>query len=124
MPDLITLQNVLNIKIFDGIGSNLAVQSISESVVDKWGDSTKTFTSQGTLKAVPYSDIEKRNSYQPFGDLQEGEVDMAFKYDSSIEVGWLVTNVSGIVFQIKIIEEYPFKDGLLVKIARLAKYQA
>ena len=124
MPDLITLQNILNIKIFDGIGSDLAIQSISESTVDKWGDSTKTFTSEGTIKGVPYNDIEKRNSYQAFGDLQEGEVDMAFKHDSLIQVDWLVTNISGAVFQIKIIEEYPFKNGLLVKIARLAKYQA
>lgn len=121
-PSLADFRTTLNVKIFDSvIASNLSASSIS-STTDKWGDSTNTFTSQGTLKCVPYNAFGNRLSYQPFGDLKEGDMDMVFKYDSGIAVDWIVEYVDNQLYQIKAIEDYPYGDGILVYIARLSKY--
>jgi hypothetical protein len=89
--------------------------------MDKWGDKEKSYTSEGTLKVVPYNTFAKRTSYEPFGDLQEGETDMVFQYDSGVDTGWIIQNVNDDLMIIKDIEDYPYQGGVLVKIARLTK---
>lgn len=123
MVDVANLQNRINTKIFDLVGSNLAASSLSTSSVDKWGDAVKTYTSIGTLSAVPWFHVKGRLDYQPFGDLVAGEVDMAFKHDVNIDIGYVVL-LNNDYFEVKEIEKFPLKDGFLVVVARLAKYHS
>jgi len=119
MVNLTALQNKINTKIFDGLGSSLTVSSVASST-DKWGDATYTYTSLGSIKSVPWLHIKSRENQQPFGELQEGDVDMAFKHNQTLAVGYKVT-LSSEDYLISEIEEYPLKDGVLVKVARLKK---
>jgi hypothetical protein len=119
MVNLTSLQNKINSKIFDGLGSSLVVSSVSGST-DKWGDKSYTYTSIGTLQAVPWLHIKGSEDLQPFGELEIGSVDMAFKYNQTLAVGYKVVLNSG-DYLIQEIEEFPLKDGILVKVARLKK---
>jgi len=122
-PSLSEFRTTLNVKIFDSvIASNLSASSLSSST-DKWGDSTDSFTSVGTiLKSVPYNAFGNRLSYQPFGDLNEGDMDIVFTHDSGVQVDWVVKYVDNNLYQVKSVEDYPYGDGILVYIARLSKY--
>lgn len=119
MVNLSSLQNKINTKVFQNLGSSLLVSSVSGSTND-YGDKDFTYTSIGTVLAVPWNHIKNREDTQMFGELQTGEVDMAFKHDQSISVGYRVV-LNSENYEIKQIESFPLKDGILVKVARLKK---
>lgn len=119
MVNLTSLQNKINTKIFDGLGSHLVVSSVSGST-DKWGDKTFIYTSIGTVSAVPWMHIKNSEDLQPFGELEIGSVDMAFKFNQTLSVGYKAT-LNSEDYLITEIEEFPLKDGILVKVARLKK---
>ena len=122
MVNLTSLQNKINTKIFDGLGSSLLVESVVPSTLttDKWGDASKAYTSIGMVQTVPWLHIKGAEDMQPFGELENGSVDMAFKYNQTLDIGYRVTLRSEYYF-ITEIEEFPLLDGILVKVARLKK---
>lgn len=119
MVNVTALQNKINTKIFANLGSSLVVSSVS-GTTDKWGDKTYTYTSIGTILAVPWLHIKNSEDMQPFGELEVGSVDMAFKYNQPLAVGYKAVLGSENYF-ISEIEEFPLKDSILVKVARLKK---
>ena len=121
MVNLTSIRNKINTKVFNGLGSIVTLYSVASSTaVDKWGDATAAYTLIGSVSAVPWNLLSDREGFQPFGELSEGDVDMAFKYDQSLEQGYKAT-VMGKDYVISVVEEFPIKDGNLVKIARLRK---
>lgn len=120
MVNISNLQNKIEKKIFDALGSDYSFYAYTESTSDKWGDQTEAFGSATTITVVPYSLYANRNSYNVFGDLQEGEVDVVFKHDQSLKVGDKLV-IDDYDFIIKVVEEFPLKNENLVKIARLSK---
>jgi len=121
MVNLVGLQNRINASIFDNLGSTMVVSSLLAPSIDKYGDeSSSTWSTARTIVAVPYNLFSNRNDYQAFGNLNVGEVDIAFKNDQSLVLGMRAL-WSGNYYVIKNIEEFPIKDGNLVKVARLAK---
>lgn len=122
MVNLDNLRNKINSKVFNNLGSTLSVVALSTSTDSKWGDNTIISSSLSTVTAVPWMHIANRESFQPFGTLQEGEVDIAFKYDQTISIGNRVFgNVLTGSYLITEIENYPIANGILVKVARLKK---
>ena len=120
MVNIANLQNKIEKKIFDALGSQYSFYSRTEGSVDKWGDQTEAFGSATTITVVPYSLYANRNSYALFGDLQEGEVDIVFKFNQALKVGDKLVLGSN-TFIVKTVEEFPLKNENLVKIARLSK---
>ena len=122
MVNVTALQNKINTKIFDDLGSDLLMSSQVLGSTDKWGDATYDSPTPVSTKAVPWLHIKGRLDYQPFGDLQSGEVDMAFRYDQTIAIGYKVV-LSSIPYLISEVEEFPLANGILVKVARFRKEQ-
>lgn len=124
MVNLTALRNKIEAKVFDNLGSTFLRSAYTQGSNDKWGDNpSESYAAPGTsIVAVPWLHIKNRNTYQPFGDLQEGDVDMAFKYNQTLVVNdMLYSSVLSQSYLIKEIEEFPLADGLLVKVARLHK---
>lgn len=122
MVSLTSVQNKIDTKIFGskGLASDVVRHPYSEQSVDKWGDATITYDTSETVKAVPYSMIDKRKDFQPFGDVVEGEIIMAFKHDQTLnEKDKIVFDSKD--YYVREIEKFPFQDGWLVKIVRLVE---
>ena len=122
MVQLSSVQNKIDNKIFGtrGLASDCTRYPYSSEVISKWGDSVETYGTTETVKTVPYSLIDKRKDFQPFGDVVKGEVIMAFKHDQTL------TEKDKIVFDskdyyIREIEKFPFQNGWLVQIVRLVE---
>jgi hypothetical protein len=120
MVNVTSLQNKIGKKIFDALGSTITVKTLTSSTPNKWGDVSYVYSSGTSTVAVPYLHVANREDYNPFGDLNSGEVDMAFKHNAVIGVGDIAV-LSSVDYVIKEVEEFPLKDSILVKIARLSK---
>jgi len=120
MVNVTALQNKINKKIFDDLGSDLLVTSQLITSTDKWGDATYDTPTAVSTRAVPWLHVKGRLDYQPFGDLQSGEVDMAFKNDQTLAIGYKVV-LSSEDYLISEIEEFHLANNVLVKVARLRK---
>ncbi|RLG33403.1 hypothetical protein DRN98_03975 [Methanosarcinales archaeon] len=120
MVNVTALQTKINNKIFTNLGSDLTLTPQAISTIDKWGDATWTTPSGVVVKSVAWLHIKGREDHNPFGDLQSGEVDMAFRHDQTLEIGYMVS-LSGDNYLISEIEEFPLANELLVKVARLRK---
>jgi len=118
MVNATSARNKINNKIFDKLGSSGVRQPYVSQTVDKWGDSTITRSADETIVIVPYSYIDKRKEYFPFGTLEEGEVVMALRYDQTIQTKDLVVWDSK-TFLVENIEGFPLQDINLVNIVRL-----
>ena len=122
MVNLTALRNKINTKVFDNLGSTLSLRAYSQSSISNWGDETPSYASAVDVVAVPWLHIANRYNPLPFGDLQEGDVDMAFKYNQSLSVKDVIFGGTlSSSYIVKEIEEFPIANGLLVKVARLSK---
>jgi hypothetical protein len=120
MAVLERVRNKLSTKVFSKLGSSLTWEAYSSSSTDKWGDRTVTYSTGVTLTAVPYNLISSRQSFEKFGNLQEGEVDLVVPYTSTIGVNDRIT-FNGVVYFVKEREEYTVSDGVVAYAVRLAK---
>jgi len=84
MTLLSSIQGKIETKIFNRLGSTVTRTPYVSQTVDKWGDASITTDTNENITAVPYSYLEKREDFQMFGDLQRGEVVMAFKQDQTL----------------------------------------
>lgn len=120
MTLLTSIQDKINSKIFTRLGSTVTRTPYTSQSVDKWGDATISYDSTEDISAIPYSMIDKRTEFQPFGDTQEGEIIMAFKYNQTLNVKDKVTFDSK-DFLVRQVEKFPLQDGFIVKIVRLVE---
>jgi len=120
MTLLTSIQSKINTKIFDRLGSTVVRYPYNSQSTDKWGDATISYDSTINVTAIPYSYIDKKTDFQPFGDLQDGEVIMAFKYTQSLNEKDKITFDSK-TFLVRQVEKFPLADGVIVKIAKLVE---
>lgn len=119
MVDATVLKTKIESRVFDNLGSSATLTSVTKGTPDKWGDATDT-DSSSTVTIVAWNHIFGRQNYQPFGDLQEGEIDIAIKSDETIGLDDEIT-FNGKVYKVKVVEHYILKDINLVKVARLVE---
>jgi len=118
MVNAISARNKINNKIFDKLGSTAVRQPYVSKVVDKWGDATITRGTSETIVIVPYSYVNSRREYLPFGTLSEGEVVVALRYDQTIVSNDLVV-WDDKTFLVENIEGFPLQNINLVNIVLL-----
>ena len=118
MVNAISARNKINNKIFDKLGSTAVRQPYVSKVVDKWGDATITRGTSETIVIVPYSYVNSRRKYLPFGTLEEGEVVVALRYDQTIVSNDLVV-WDDKTFLVENIEGFPLQNINLVNIVLL-----
>jgi hypothetical protein len=125
-------------QIIDSLGSTATRYPFSSESLNKWGDSTPVYGGTGGLlmpvvmpvvfqagatesvTCVPYNAIFKRNSFQAFGDLQEGDVVMVFKDGQTLNQKDKIVYGSEDYF-VRQIENFPLQDVNLVKVVLLSK---
>jgi len=117
MATLTSIRNKLATKVFDKLGSDLTVTTLTTST-NKWGDKTTTNSSSVTVTCVPYNNIDQSKTFNPFGVAKEGEVDVIMPYDTTIETGNTVTFNSK-TYDVFGVERFPYDDGNIAFLVRL-----
>lgn len=120
MSRLASIQNKIEAKIFQGIGSDGTLETVNSKVQDKWGDETIIYNSPVAIKIVPYNLIDYSRSYLPFGDLGKNETDSVVPYGTVFAENDRIT-VDGKSYKIINIEKFPFTNGNLAYAIRLVK---
>lgn len=115
-----TIRNKLQSAVFNKLGSTLTINQVSSSSVDKWGDSTITLGSNQSTQAVPFNYVYKQLSYQPFGDLGSGQLDIVVPYGTTLEKNTSVTYSSD-TWRVTNIEDFIISGGSVAKVARLER---
>ena len=120
MATLASIQNKLLVKVFEPIGSDLTVNTLTSTSTSKWGD--KEFSSSSTvIKAVPYNQtFQGRNITNPFGEVREGQFDMVIPHTSVIKVGDTVT-FDGATLDVIEVEKFPYADGNIAFLIRVVE---
>lgn len=120
MVNAASIQNKIETKIFQGLGSTAQLAAYNEEEIDKWGDSTIEYKERSDIIVVPYNYINKRTDFQPFGDVQKGSVIMAVKHDLKLNVKDKITYDSKTLF-VRQIEKFNLQDLVLVKVIELVE---
>lgn len=117
-PSLASLRSKIQNKIFGSIASTGTVTRVTWAQ-DKWGDGTSTLGSSTSISIVPFNLVESE-SYQPFGDLMSGELDIILPYDTTFDTNDFI-DYDGQRYIIREYEEYPYQGGILAYAVRVAK---
>ena len=120
MTLLSSVRNKIGTKIFTRLGSTATRYPYTSQSVDKWGDATESYGSTENITVVPYNYIKKKTSFELFGDLQAGDLLMAFKYDQTLSEKDKIVYDGKTLF-IREIEDFIISDGVIVKVARLVE---
>jgi hypothetical protein len=115
---LAKLRDKIEVKVFQSIASDAIITRISTST-DKYGDATTTLVSSSAIKSVPYNMIDTE-SFEPFGDLQAGELDIVLPYHATFDVDDFI-DFDGNRYIIKVFEKYPYQNGTLAYAVRVAR---
>jgi hypothetical protein len=117
-----TIRIQLDNKVFIPLGKTVTLNSISAPTYNSRGEIEATSASQTTVTIVPYNIIDERQSYQKFGDLKEGEMDAAVRYDTTVNI-YDYFEIEGVNWYVKDIELNYLPDNV-VTIVRLSKEQS
>lgn len=111
----------LKSKVFDIIGKSVTFKSKGTPTYNTRGEEESVTYTSSTITVVPYNIIESRQSYEPFGDLQEGEMDVAVPYEVSITKEDILT-IESVDYEVKEVVKN-FLPGNVVTIVRVSKVQ-
>ena len=106
-------------EVFSEFGKTVTLKRKGSPVYNTWGELESHSTTETSIVAVPYNIITNRQSHQTFGNLQEGELDMAVKYDQAIAIDDVVT-IESQDYNVKEIAKNFLPDNV-VTIVRLTK---
>jgi len=111
------IREQLDSKIFGVLGKTVTLNSQSAPTYNSRGEIEVASASQSTVTIVPYNVIDARQSYQSFGNLEEGEMDAAVRYDVTVAVDDYFT-IEGEQWNVKNITKNYLPDNV-VTIVRL-----
>ena len=74
----------LQAEVFDAFGKTVTFISKSTPIYNSWGELESNTETSTSIIAVPYDILWDRKSTQVFGQLKEGEMAMAVKYDQIV----------------------------------------
>lgn len=74
-------------EVFGEFGKTVTLYTMATPTTNDWGEVIGSTWTSSSIVAVPYNIVETRKSEQPFGDLLEGDMDMAVKYNQTIIKG-------------------------------------
>jgi hypothetical protein len=111
----------LKTKVFDVIGKSVTFKSRDTPTYDDRGDYTSPSFTESTITIVPYNIMESRESFEEFGTLQEGSMDIAIPYDITVKKEDHIIIESTEYSIDEIMRNY--LPGNVVTIARITKVQ-
>jgi hypothetical protein len=116
------IRDDLQNEVFDVIGKTVTLKSKSTPVYNTRGEEESSTLNSSSITIVPYNIDHKTETFQPFGNLDEGEMLAAVPYEETVEIGDLLT-IEAEDWEIKAIERNYLPDNV-VSIVRLARVQA
>lgn len=121
MVNAISVRNKVENKIFVALGSSALWSSYTNPSISKWGDQVEAWGTETSITIVPFYLMNNQQSFQDFGDLEAGEMDIALRYNDGVNVNDKIT-FNTKLYKVKAIENYILKDISLVNIARLKEF--
>jgi hypothetical protein len=74
-------------EVFDAFGKTVSFINKSTPIYNTWGEIEGWTETTSQIVVVPYDILWDRKSPQKFGELKEGEMSMAVKYDQTVAKG-------------------------------------
>lgn len=119
MVSLSDLRSRIANRIFtSSIKSTALLASLTSPSNDKWGDQTGTYSAGSSIDVVPFMYVDNRLNYQPFGDLQEGEVDFVVQYSTTVTPTDQLTWQGDTYFITEVDDSAFLGNGLVVRVIR------
>lgn len=106
-------------KIFSRLGKSVTLIKKSTPVYNSRGEQDSVTTTSSTISCVPYNIVDKRQSYQKFGELEEGDMDIALPYTVTVNIDDELT-IESVNYVIKAIELNYLPENV-VTIVRVTK---
>lgn len=124
MSKLDSIRTKLDRKLFNTnvLGSTCTLYSYTEGT-DSFGgysDEDATYDAGTQHTIVPYNSIPNNLSIHSFGDFQEGDMYMVFRYDVPVKINDKVEFLSNTYF-VKQVKDIPLNNGISAKITQLRK---
>lgn len=115
------IRNKLDQKVFneDNLASDCTVYTVNSESYDEYGSAINVVEGTSTVRIVPYNNVSMFN-YQPFGDLEEGEMDAIFPYNTTLSKGDRV-KLNSVNYEVKEIEKYLVENENIAILTRLTK---
>jgi hypothetical protein len=117
----VSVREKLDKKVFTPYGQTVTFKSRSSPIYNSRGEEESVTETESQVSIVPYGVVAKRLSYQAFGDLAEGEMDAAVRYDVVVNEKDIFT-IDGVDYKVVLVSENPLKENV-VTIVRLAKVE-
>jgi len=116
MSKLTTVRNKLDKKLFDTgavLRSSATLYTYSEGTGSFGGynDSDATYSTGTSIACVPYNNIPNNLNVQSFGDMQEGDMFLVVRYNTTVNVRDKIT-FNGNNYKVQEIKEIPINDGI------------
>lgn len=74
-------------EVFDSFGKTVTFINKSTPIYNSWGEIESETETSSSIVVVPYDILWDRKSPQKFGELKEGEMAVAVKYDQTVVKG-------------------------------------
>lgn len=81
----------LEAEVFGAFGKTVTLINKTTPIYNSWGEIESYTETSTSITAVPYDILWDRKSTQIFGQLKEGEMAMAVKYDQDVNKDDLIT---------------------------------
>ena len=85
------IRSKLDQKVFTPYGQTATLKSPNSPTYNTRGEVTTESWTETSITVVPYNQITHRLNHQPFGELNEGEQDMAVPYTVTVDKGYEIT---------------------------------
>ena len=113
------IRDKLDRKLFKSLGKVVTLKSKSTNIYNSRGEEENRTLGSSSITIVPYNTVYARTSHERFGDLAEGEMDVAIPYTVTIAVEDLLT-IDGTDYAVTQIDKNYLPENV-VTIARVAK---
>lgn len=109
-------------KVFAPLGKTVTHYTQATNTQNERGETESTAYTSSSVTIVPYNIIDKRQTFEAFGNLEAGEMDAAVPYtvDVQIDDKFTIDNVDWYVKE----RAYNYLPGNVVTIVRLTRTQA
>lgn len=122
MSKLQTVRDKLDKKLFttDVLGSNGTLYPYVEGSITFGGYSgaSDTYSTGVSIVAVPYNNISKTVKFESFGDINEGEMDIVLRYDTTVKPKDKITIMSQDLY-VKEVKPIPLNGGIAAILCRM-----
>lgn len=103
MADQDDIRDDLDTEVFEVFGKEVTLNSLSSPTYNTRGEMEDVASVASTITIVPYNIIDSRQSYESFGNIEEGEMDAAIRYNIVVNIDdelvfegdtWLIKDIS------------------------------